>query len=414
MNNSLVRVAIAALFLSAGALAYAQEKETIRPEVGKPLQAAQELLKSQKPKEALAEIDKAEAIANKTAFESYLIERMRASAAAGAGDVPAAIKAFEAVIASGRLQPSEQMPMIQALAGSYYRQKDYPKAIAWAARYHKEGGTDPQLRLMLIHSYYQSGDFANAAQEALTDIQADEKAGKAPSEDRLQLLANSYLKQNDQNRYAYALEKLVTYYPKKDYWADLLVRTQKKPTFADRLSIDVQRLRFAADLMDGPEDYMELAQTTLTAGYPAEAKRVIEKGYAAGVLGTGANADRHKRMRELVDKKVAEDRKDLAGNKAENAAEAQKDGGLSLVNLGYAYVTDGQYDKGLALMERGLAKGAGKGIPNKKPQDSRLHLGIAYLMAGKKERALETFNAVGGAHGAGDMARLWSIYARQL
>lgn len=413
MNSSVARSIVAALVLAAGAAAYAQERETLRPEVGKPLQVAQELLKAQKPKEALVEIGKADAVANKTSFESYLVERMRASAAAGAGDTGAAIKALEAVIASGRAQPAEQLPMMQALAGSYYRQKDFPKAIAWGGRYYKEGGSDPQLRLLLIHSYYQNGDYANAAQEALSDIHADEKVGKAPPEDRLQLLANSYLKQGDQNRYAYALEKLVTYYPKKDYWTDLLARTQRKPTFADRLSIDMQRLKLAVGSIEGPEDYMELAQSALTAGYPAEAKIVIDKGYAAGVLGTGANVDRHKRMRDLVDNKAAEDRKDFSGGKAESAAEAQKDGGLSLVNLGYAYVTDGQHDKGLALMERGIAKGVGKGFPNRKPQDSKLHLGIAYLIAGKKDKAVETFNGVGGTHGAADMARLWSIHARQ-
>jgi hypothetical protein len=302
---------------------------------------------------------------------------------------------------------------MQALAGSYYRQKDYAKAIAWAGRYYKDGGTDPQLRVLLIFSYYQSGDYASAAQEALTDIQADEKAGKTPSEDRLQLLANSYLKQNDQNRYAFALEKLVTYYPKKEYWADLLARAHRNPYFADRLLVDLQRLKLALGHMDGAEEYMELAQNVLTAGYPAEARTVVDKGYSAGLLGTGANADRHKRMRDLVDKKAAEDHKDLAATKAEAFADSQKDGGIALVNLGYAYVTDGQVDKGTALMERGLAKGLDVDDNNRRPMDARLHMAIGYMKAGKKDRALELFGQVRGIHGAADMARLWSIYARQ-
>jgi outer membrane protein assembly factor BamD (BamD/ComL family) len=410
MNNSFARRALVALLISAGALAYAQEKETVRPEVGKPLQAAQELLKAQKPKEALGEINKADAVANKTAFESYLVERMRASAAAGAGDVPLAIKAFEAVIASGRLAPAEQLTMIQALAGSYYRNKDYPKAIAWGGRYFKEGGTDPQLRLMLIHSYYLNGEFDAAAQEALADIQADEMAGKAPPEDRLQLLANAYLKQNDANRYAWALEKLVTYYPKKEYWADLIVRTQKKMTFAERLALDVLRLRLATDNLEGPEEYMEMAQLALQAGYPAEARKVIEQGYANGVLGKGAVADRHKRMRDLVEKQAADDRKSLAKGDSDAAALADKDG-ISLVNLGFAYVTDGQFDKGLALMERGIARGIADA---RRPQDAKLHLGVAYFMAGRKDKALEIFPTVTGIHGAADMGRLWTLRARQL
>jgi tetratricopeptide repeat protein len=409
MNNSCVRRALVALFISAGALAYAQEKETVRPEVGKPLQAAQELLKSQKPKEALGEIGKADAVPSKTALESYLVERMRASAAAGAGDVTLAIKAFEAVIASGRLAPAEQLTIIQALAGSYYRNKDYPRAIAWGARYFREGGTDPQLRLLLIHSYYQAGEYDAAAQESLADVQADEKADKPPPEDRLQLLANSYLKMNDSNRYAYALEKLVTYYPKKEYWTDLILRTQKRPTFGERLSLDVMRLRLATGTLETPEEYMELAQMALQAGYPAEAMQVVEKGYEAKLLGTGANAERHKRMRELAQKQLADDRKALAQKKTLDAALAQKDG-IALVDLGYAFVTDGQFDKGLDLMERGIEKGVSDA---KRPQDAKLHLGVAYYMAGKKEKAAEIFPTVEGIHGAADMGRLWTIRARQ-
>jgi tetratricopeptide (TPR) repeat protein len=321
------------------------------------------------------------------------------------------IKALEAIIASGRLQQPELVSMTQALATSYYRAKDYPKAIAWTSRYYREGGADPQMRLMLIHSYFQNGEFDNAAQDLLADVEADEKAGKAPAEDRLQLLANSYLKLNDQNRYAWALEKLVTYYPKKEYWADLIARTQKKPTFADRLALDILRLRLPTGNVEGAEDYMELAESSLRAGFPAEAKKALDKGYAAGTLGTGPSADRHQRMREMVERQLAEDRRSLQGNEMEVAAEAQKDGGLSLVNLGFAYVTNGQYDRGLALMERGMAKGAA-GVPNKKSQDSRLHLGIAYLMAGKKDKALEIFKSIDGIHGAADLGRLWAIHAR--
>jgi hypothetical protein len=137
---------------------------------------------------------------------------------------------------------------------------------------------------------------------------------------------------------------------------------------------------------------------------------VMEQGYASGVLGKGAAADRHKRMRELVDKQAADDHKSLAKGESDAAALADKDG-LSLVNLGFAYVTDGQFDKGLALMERGIAKGIADA---KRPQDAKLHLGVAYFMAGKKGKALEIFPTVTGIHGAADMGRLWTLRARQV
>ena len=69
--------------------------------------------------------------------------------------------------------------------------------------------------------------------------------------------------------------------------------------------------------MSGPEDYMEMAQLALQSGFPTEAKQALDKGYAAGVLGTGPNAERHNKMRALVDKEVAEDRKSLGAKQAD-------------------------------------------------------------------------------------------------
>src|SRR6186997_1874286 len=77
-SSRLRAVAAAAVFaaglaVSAGAVA----QETLRPEVGRPLQAAQELIKGGKYREALAKVRDAEAAGARNANETYLIERMR-------------------------------------------------------------------------------------------------------------------------------------------------------------------------------------------------------------------------------------------------------------------------------------------------------------------------------------------------
>ena len=77
--------------------AYAQE--AVRPEIGKPLQAASALLKANKFKDALAKIQEVDGVSGKTPNEIYLIESMRGSAASGAGDNQTIIKSFEAVVA---------------------------------------------------------------------------------------------------------------------------------------------------------------------------------------------------------------------------------------------------------------------------------------------------------------------------
>src|SRR5437868_15204984 len=75
----------------------AQAQEAVRAEVGRPLQAAQELIKGGKYKQALDKLREADAVGGKTANESYMVERMRLAAASGAGDVETAAKSFEAV-----------------------------------------------------------------------------------------------------------------------------------------------------------------------------------------------------------------------------------------------------------------------------------------------------------------------------
>ena len=104
VKRAIVRVAVLASFLVAAIPnGYAQEK--VRPEVGKPLQAAQDLMKTNKFKDALAKVREADAVSGKTPYEAYMIERMRASAATGAKEGDTAIRAYEAVVASGKAPP---------------------------------------------------------------------------------------------------------------------------------------------------------------------------------------------------------------------------------------------------------------------------------------------------------------------
>jgi hypothetical protein len=407
MRQRLTQLAAAAAIAFAGVGAAlvpaAVHAQAVRPEIGKPLQAAQELVRAQKFKEALAKVREADAVPNKTAAETQIIERMRLAAASGAGDVETAARSFEAV--SGSVSGADRLRMIESLAGGYYRAKDYAKAMQWGQRYFKEGGTSPAIRTLLIQSQYLAGDFAGAARELRTEIEQAEKSGSPPGEDRLKLLVNATLKLNDTNGYVWALERLVTYYPKKEYWVDLLARLQRKPNFSDRLALDTYRLSLATGSMSAANDYMEMAQLAVQAGFPAEAKQVLDKGFAGGVLGTGAEAERQKRLRDLVAKRLEEDKAARAANIAE--AQEAKDGG-ALVNAGMNLVFNGENQKGLQLMQQGLAKGS-----LKRADDAKLHFAIAQIMSGEAAKAQSTLRGVAGNDGTADLARLWSLYAKR-
>lgn len=408
-TSSKRRNASAALAACAAALIWftapARAQETLRPEVGKPLQAAQDLIKGGRYKEALGKVREAEAAGARNANETYLIERMRLAAASGAGEAETAARSFEAISGSPRIPGPEKLRMIESIAGSFYRSQQYAKSMQWSQRYFREGGSSGAIRTMLIQSQYLSGDFAGAAKELMVEVQGAERSGAAPAEDRLKLLLNAASKQGDNNAYVYAMEKLVTYYPKKEYWVDLLNRMQRKSGFSDRLSLDTYRLSLATGSMTAPADFMEMAQLALQADLASEGKQVLDKGFANGALATGPQADRARRLRVLVDKKLAEDTASRAED--EKQALAAK-GGDALVGLGLSQIYSGQAAKGVQLMQQGIAKGS-----LKRAEDAKLHLGIGQLVAGDKGKAQATFKTVQGADGTADLARLWALYAKR-
>jgi hypothetical protein len=378
--------------------AYAQE--AVRAEIGKPLQAARDLIKARKYNDALAKLREVEAVPKRSAYENFLIEQMRASAAVAAGNNDEAIKALQALISSGRLSDAEQGRYAATLAGLYYRGRDYKSAANWAQRALKSNPGDSATRTLMIQSYYLAGDFASAGREALAEVQAAERAGQTPPEDKLQLLAN-IAGRNGGDRAAYlsALERLVAHYPKREYWADLLQRIESKPGFSNRLSLEVYRLRAATKTLQSAADYMEYAQLALQQRQAAEAKKILDEGFASGKLGKGDDAERQKRLLALAEQRAASAADDLAA--AETEAKDDRSGD-ALVRIGLAYSGIGQAEKGLALIQQGIKKG---GL--RQPNEATLHLGIAQLRAGQRQKAAQTLKTVGGTDGTAELARLW-------
>jgi tetratricopeptide (TPR) repeat protein len=381
--------------------AHAQEGGAVRPEVGNPLKAAGALIKAGKARDALAKIGEADAVSGKTANESFLINQMRFSAASMAGEADTAAKALDALTSSGRLPAGEQAKFAESLAGAYYRAKDYPKAIQWAQRTLKDNPGNTQARMLLAQSYYVNNECGKAIPELQGMVQGESQSGRPPTEAQLDMLASCYSKQKDNAGALLVLEKQLTYYPTREHWSDALTRVQRKPGYSSRLDVDIFRLKYVNNLVRTPAEYMEMGQLLLQAGAPAEAKKVVDQAFASGALGTGPEADRHKRLRDLATKTYNEAQQAAAQREADAAASPD---GQALVNLGFEYVAEGKTDKGLQLIDTGIKKGGMKNV-----EEAKLRLGEAQYMAGHKNRALEAFKTVKGNEGTADLARLWIL-----
>ncbi len=391
----------AAVLLSLAAVAV--QAQALRPEVGKPLQAASDLLKAGKGREALAKVREAEAVGGKTAAESLTIDRMKAAAAQRAGETGTATQALESIY--GKVSGAEQGQVAEQLASAYATARDNARATQWLQKAQAAGNNSASVRQLQAYLQGSSGDYAAIGKEASAAVAAAEQAGKRPEEADLLRLADAQARTNNAAGQAATLEKLLFHYPKKEYWAIYLGRLPRKAGFSSRLGLDLMRLRLATGSLDKTDDFMEMSQLALQAGLPAEAKAMIDKGFASGALGTGAEAERHKRLRDLAIKQDAESK---AGIEQRTAAAAAAKDGNELVQVGQAYATMGQADKGVALIEQGIAKG---GL--KRPDDAQLRLGLALLHSGAKNkaRAVQVLRGVKGNDGTADLGRLWALYA---
>ena len=389
----------APLVLIAAGLVGIASAQGMRVEVGKPLQQASELLRAGKAKEALAKAREADGVAGKTSAEQLVIDRMKAAAAQRAGETGTAVQALESIY--GRVGGAEQGQIAEQLASAYAQMRNNGKASEWLAKAVAAGNTGGSVKQLQAYLQSASGDYNAIARDAAAAVAAAEQAGRRASEDDLLRLADAQQRTNNNNGQIATLEKLALSYPKKDYWNAYLGRLPRKPGFADRFALDVLRLRLATGTLTRTEDYMELAQLSLQAGLPTEARGIIDQGTKAGVMGTGAEAGRHQRLRELAVKQEGESKTSLPNQAAEAAGFKEGD---ALVKVGVAYVSAGDVDKGIDLIKKGIAIGN-----LKRPEDAKLRLGQAQLKSAKDKAAgVQTLRSIKGTDGVAEIARTWA------
>ncbi|SHN38785.1 hypothetical protein SAMN05192549_109192 [Duganella sacchari] len=381
-------------------------KDTVRPEMYKLIDPAQTkpLLDAKNYTEFKSRLDQAAALPNLTPYESFILSQMSVQLGQASNNYELTIKGLEAMIESGRMKPEEKLRFIDAIGTIYYSNiKDYDKAIQWFERYGTESGDRVKERQFIIRSYFLKNDFASTKTEVLKDIEAAKAAGTVPPKDELNLLGNVGIKTKDTELYLQAVEELARYYPTEDYWNDLLNRTRGKKGYSNRFDLDIARIKAVVvpSKME-PEDYAEQAELSVLGGFFTEAKIAMDKGYPNGIP-AGKDKAALQKIRDSANKGAADDAKNI--DSGIPAAQKSKDG-VGLVNLGYNYVTLGQFDKGVDLMKQGIAKGVAKN-----PDDAKLRLGYALVMAGKKDEAVTVLKTVTGNDGRGDLARYWIMYA---
>ncbi|MEI8155892.1 MAG: hypothetical protein WCH60_03440 [Burkholderiales bacterium] len=381
----------------------------LRAEVRIPLLESQTLVGEKKYAQAKLKVQDALAIANKTPYEEYITTRVALAIANGEDDAPAANKFLERILQLTAnetwLKPEDAQHLMHSVGITHYRAKDYAQAAVWLDRNIKAGGTEQAAKDARIQSYLLSGNLQRGSDLINEEIALSEKAGKPPTQAYLQMLAQARNGLKDTTGSTRALEMLVQYYPSKDHWRSLINRLWGRSDLAPQLQLDVFRLAFHTGTLEETTDFSEYIDFAQKATFAAEALRVFDQGVTAGLMGSGANAEAHKKLRAKLVHEVEQDRKTLA---ADTGVAQKKPDGLALFNIGFNMVAMEQVDKGLDLMEKAIAKGLAK-----RPADAKLRLAVAYAQAGQTEKALQTFATVSGTDGPDDLVRYWKWAIRK-
>jgi len=382
----------------------AEAKKSLSPKM-KPLLDAVNLVKGGKVDEALAKALEADKVSGKSPYETLMVNQVLAAIYAQKKDFANAVKAMEAQAASGEMTADEQKKMQKQVATSYYQLKNYPKTIEVAGNYVKAEPNDTDMLVLIAQSHYLQNNFKETSAGVNATIKAARASGKPLQEGWLQLLMSSENKLGNDAGTTAALEQLIAVNPKEEYWKNLIQYAEKATRNvgnSTKNALDMYFVKMQVGTLSTAQEYTDMAQLALQDGLPGAAKKIVDKGFAAGVLGGGATKDREVRLQTMANTQAAADEKTLAAGETE-ARKAKS--GDALVKAGEAYWSYGQYDKAAELIQEAITKG----VTN--ADDAKFRLGMVYITAGKKPQAQEAFKGINPTSVPGQYSRLWTLAA---
>lgn len=382
-----------------------EQKQTVSPKVGKPLEEAITLNSKRQYDEALAKINEARAVPSKTPFEEFKINQVAGNSLIGAKHYAEAAAVFEKLLDSGFLPPEQAEVYNKSLIQLYMQTKNTAKLGEYIPKWLKAHPNDIEMQENYARLQFQTGQLKQAKEILDGLISSAEKSGQRPKEEWLKdVVSISYkMAGNKIDKATLAvIQKALHYYPTPVLWQNMLAGMKDELGNNDEVSFQLYRLMLAVGALKSADDYTELAQLANHFGLPAEGVNVLQSGFDDKVLGVGASKEQDVRKLAWMKKNMETDKAELPNveQKASAASSGQED-----VLVGEDYIGYGRYADAISTIERGLKKG---GVKN--PDQAQMALGIAYYNNKQKDQARAAFKKIPESSDLRRIADLWILH----
>jgi hypothetical protein len=399
MRVPFARFALAVCFGLAAFAATAEDK--LSRDVAKAMSAANEAMKKDDFATADVHVKEAQAVANRTPYDDYVISSFVGRIALKNNDMKGAENAFKAMSDSPALPEADKANILTNTVLIASNVQDWPAVIKYGEMLQAMGPLPDQVANPLAIAYYSTNDNAKALAIARAQVDAAKAKGQVPGEALLDIVFSAQLQQKDIAGASETLEVLAVNYGNPDDWARLLDIALGTKGLSDQDALNLARLRLATKAPASEGDYSMMGEVTSKLGYSGETVAMLEPGLAAGKF---TKSDRAYTYLQTARPKEAQDKAGLAKFDAE--ARAHKTGDYD-VKLAETYFGYGRYAEAEEAARRAIGKG---GI--KDPQEGPMVLGMALAMQGKNAEAQAELAKVTSGVGA-KVAHLWALYTQR-
>jgi len=393
-SKFLLAAASAAFLMGAASTAMAADAKAPKPTAAvlKNLQVAQTANTKKDYPAALAALDAAKKVSDRTPYDDYLIARFSTSVHIGMQDLDAAGVDAEAAaeIDPTAIPDNEKGPVYNTAMQLALRAKHNDKAVKYAKLYMTTtpppSGKDLETVTMAL---YQGGDYAGATAMAQKNIDTAIAANQKPPRTDLDIILASQVKQKDEVGAEKTLETLVANYNMPDDWNQIMGVALTTKGMRDVDYVYMGRLMFLQGGKVSPTDASLIGSTASRLGFLGEAAQAQKLG-GTGFADPGPKID--------ADKKTF----------AAQVAAGPKQNGVYNVKTAEAAYGYEMYADAETLAKQAKAKG---GVPDATEPD--MVLGMAQAAQNKYAEAAQTFASINQPNPASArVVRLWTYYVK--